>query len=73
MKQPIYKLELKISDTSESGIAGVLERILNEVNRGCYRGFDSYVDEDEDRVDCGSYEYLMKEEFVETENLTMEI
>ncbi|WP_374553316.1 hypothetical protein [Aquitalea pelogenes] len=74
MNQPIFKLEVKIADTSEACVVAMLERILNEINQGFYRGEDRYYNgKEDDLVDCGSYEYRISEKFVEQDKLIEEI
>ncbi|MDN8015404.1 hypothetical protein QZN08_13270 [Burkholderia multivorans] len=66
MKHEINKLTINIYDTSESGIVSALQDILNQVERGCYRGENGYSD---DALNKGSYEYSTKSKFVEEEVL----
>lgn len=74
MNQPIFKLEVKIADTSEGMIVATLQRILKEINQGCYHGEDRYYNgHEDDLVDCGSYEYHINEKIVEQEELYQEI
>ncbi|HCB1595178.1 TPA: hypothetical protein MYP09_001392 [Citrobacter farmeri] len=74
MNQPIFKLEVKIADTSEAMIVATLEQILNEINRGCYRGENRYYNgKEDDLIDCGSYEYRINEKYVEQEEMYEEI
>lgn len=71
----INKLTINIVDTCEPGLIVALREILEQLERGCYRGGDSYFldeseqDEQSEYLARGSYEYTTKSKFVTREEL----
>ncbi|MGU4699067.1 hypothetical protein K6L09_20590 [Burkholderia cepacia] len=74
-KYEINKLTINIVDTCEPGLIVALREILEQLERGCYRGGDSYFldeseqDEDSEYLARGSYEYTTKSKLVTREEL----